>query len=160
MGYLNQYTRRRVAAILLAVLVIGGVGFLVYEVAGLGPPTPEEEAEEATREFFVAGAAGDYEKACSMMTGTTRETLERQFALLVAQEKIEGCSAILEVAAKEALADGELQVIEISVTGPEEEQRARVEIKRRIEGEGRLQRTVLLQEVGDGRWKISDPGFE
>ena len=89
------------------------------------------------------------------MTKTTRETLERQFALLVEEAKIEGCPAILEVAAKKALADAELEVLEVSVSGPN----ARVEIKRRIEGEGRLQRTILLQQV-EGRWKISDPGFD
>jgi Domain of unknown function (DUF4878) len=155
MGYLNQYTRRRVAAVLLVL----GIVVVALAIADLGPfsdpPTPEELAEDATREFFTAGAAEDYEKACSLMTKMTRETIERQFALLGAEENVEGCPAILEVAAKKALADGELEVLEISVSGPQ----ARVEIKRRIEGEGRLQRTVLLQEV-EGRWKIADPGFD
>jgi hypothetical protein len=156
MGYLNEYTRRRIAAVLLVAGILIGV-LALADAPPLfdDPPTPEELAEDAAHEFFDAGAAEDYEKACALMTKTTRETLERQFALLVAEENISGCPEILEVAAKQALADAEFQVLEISVSGPQ----ARIEMKRRIEGEGRLQRTVLLQQV-EGRWKIADPGFD
>jgi hypothetical protein len=153
MGYLNQYTRRRVAAVLLVVGIVVGV-LALTDAPPLfdDPPTPEELVEEATSEFFAAGASEEYVRACAQLTKASRETIERQFAALGTKEDVAGCPSILELVAKDVFGDLDYEVIEVSVSGPT----ARIEIKQRLEGQGRLQRSIQLQEESPGRWKISE----
>jgi hypothetical protein len=158
MGYLNEYTRRRVAAILLVAGIVVGV-LAITDAPPLfdDPPTRAELAEEAMRKFFAAGAEEDFERVCSLMTQQERQSWQNPVIALAAGLKDEkpSCPDALEAVAKDELADAELELLEVSVSGSQ----ARIEIKRRIEGEGRLQRTVLLQEV-EGRWRIDDPGLQ
>jgi hypothetical protein len=158
MGYLTEYTRRRVAAILLvAAIVVGALAATDAPPLFDDPPTREELAEDAMRKFFIAGAEQDFDRVCALMTIQERKSWQNPLIAIAAglDDEKPACPEALEAVAKDELADSELEVLEVSVSGSQ----ARIEIKRRIEGEGRLQRTVLLQEV-EGRWRIDDPGLQ
>lgn len=155
MGYLNPHTRRRIAASLLVI----GVVVAVLAIADLGPfadpPTQEERAQETVEEFFAAGAEGDFETFCGLLTRPARESIEVRAGALAAEQDLEGCTEILTALVGEQLEGSELTVVLTSVSGD----RARVETELKVKGEaGREQRSVLLQ-LADGEWRIYDPGF-
>ena len=155
MGYLDPHTRRRIAA---SLLVIGAV-VAVLAIADLGPfadpPTQEERAQETVEEFFAAGAEGDFETFCRLLTRAARESIEVRAGALAAEQDLEGCTEILTALVGEQLEGSELTVVLTSVSGD----RARVETELKVKGEaGREQRSVLLQ-LADGEWRIYDPGF-
>jgi hypothetical protein len=155
LGYLDEHTRRRVAAVLL---VLGAV-VAVLAIADLGPfsdpPTEEERAQEAVERFFAAGAEGDFEAFCGLLTRPAREAIEIRAGALAAEEGLEGCIEILDALVGRQLEGSELEITLSNVSGD----RARVETELRLAGRGgREQRSVLLQ-LTDGEWLIYDPGF-
>ena len=155
MGYLDETTRRRVAAILLGVVVV----VVALAVADLGPfsdpPTEEERAQESVESFFAAGADGDFKTFCTKLTKPARAGLESQGASLAAQQDLKGCDEILAALVGKQLKDSELKVTDVSVSG----NRGRVVVNLKVpDSRGHAQATVLLEET-DGEWLISDPGF-
>lgn len=156
MGYLDEYTRRRVAAVLLVV----GTVIAVLAIADIGPfsdpPTEAERAEETVVEFFAAAEAGDFDRFCDLLTKAAQQTIEVRAGAIAAEEDLKGCAEILGVLVAKELADSELVITLSNVSG----NRARVETELKLKGEpGRQQRTVLLEESPEGDWLISDPGF-
>ncbi|MGI9020252.1 MAG: hypothetical protein ACR2G3_06035 [Solirubrobacterales bacterium] len=156
MGYLDEYTRRRVAAVLLVV----GIVVAVLAIANVGPfsdpPTQEELAQETVEEFFAAARAGDFKTFCDLLTKAARQGIEVRAGAIAAQEDLEGCAEILGTLVGKQLEGSELRITLSNVSG----NRARVETELKLEGEpGRQQRSVLLEQSPDGDWKISDPGF-
>ena len=155
MGYLDEYTRRRVAAVLLAI----GLVIAVLAIADLGPfdnpPTQEELAQETVEDFFAAAAEGDFKTFCGLLTRTAREAIEVRAGAIAAEEGLKGCAEILDTLVGKQLEGSELEITLANVSG----NRARVETELKVKGEaGREQRSVLL-ELDDGEWLIYDPGF-
>jgi hypothetical protein len=153
---LDQYTRRRIAAVLLVL----GIVIAALAIADVGPfddpPTQEELAEEAVVEFFAAAEEGDYETFCDGLTKGARQSIEVRAGALAAEEGLKGCAEILEAFVGDQFAESELIITLSNVSG----NRARVETELKLKGEpGRSQRTVLLEQSPDGDWLISDPGF-
>jgi hypothetical protein len=155
LGYLDPYTRRRVAAILLIVgVVVAGIA-----IADVGPfsdpPTEEEQAADTVEEFFASAADGDFKTFCGLLTPPARNLIAQRAGQLAQEEGLEGCAEILRALAGKELAENELQITESSVSGD----RARVETELRVPGKkGVEQRSVLLQLYKD-EWLIYDPGF-
>jgi hypothetical protein len=153
---LDQYTRRRIAAVLLVL----GIVITALAIADVGPfddpPTQEELAEEAVVEFFAAAEKGDYETFCDGLTKGARQSIEVRAGALAAEEGLKGCAEILEAFVGDQFAESDLIITLSNVSG----NRARVETELKLKGEpGRSQRTVLLEQSPDGDWLISDPGF-
>jgi len=156
LGYLDAYTRRRVAAVLL---VIGAI-IAALAIPDIGPfsdpPTEEELAEETVEEFFAAAEEGDFKTFCDLLTKQASQSIEVRAGALAAAEDLNGCDEILGAFVGRQFADSELVITFSNVEG----NRARVEIELKLEGEpGRSQRSVLLEQGPDGNWLISDPGF-
>lgn len=154
MGELSDVTRRRIAAALLAVVVV--VGALAITDTGPfdDPPTEEERVADSVEDLFAAAAAGDFREYCSLLTSRARDVIRANAARLVEQGDVLRCDEILEVAA-EAFAGVRIRIIEVSVSG----NRARVEANlRRPDAAGAEPRTVLLERGEGGNWKVSDPG--
>lgn len=156
MGYLDEHTRRRVAAVLLVI----GVVVAALAIADLGPfsdpPTQEELAQETVEEFFAAAREGDFETFCGLLTGTARQGIEVRAGAIAAEEGLKGCAEILKALVGKQFEGSELTITLSSVSG----NRARVETELKMKGEaGRQQRSVLLEQDRDGDWLISDPGF-
>lgn len=156
LGYLDEYTRRRVAAVLLVV----GIVMAVLAIADLGPfsdpPTQEELAQETVEEFFAAARASDFQTFCDLLTKAARQNIEVRAGAIAAQENLQGCAEILGTLVGKQFEGSELRITLSNVSG----NRARVETELKLEGEpGRQQRSVLLEQSLEGDWKISDPGF-
>jgi Domain of unknown function (DUF4878) len=155
-GYLDEYTRRRVAAILLVVGVVVAA-LAIFDVGPFeNPPTQEELAEETVTEFFAAAEDGDFETFCDLLTKQARQGIEVRAGALAAEAGLKGCDQILKVLVGKEFADAEVVITFSNVEG----NRARVETEVKLKGEaGRQQRTVLLEQSPDGDWLISDAGF-
>jgi hypothetical protein len=155
MGYLDPYTRRRIAATLLIVgVVIAGLA-----IADVGPfsdpPTEEEQAADTVEEFFGSAAEGDFKTFCGLLTPPARSLIEQRAGQLAQEEGLEGCTEILRALAGKELGENQLTITESSVSGD----RARVETELKLAGKkGTEQRSVLLQ-LYKGEWLIYDPGF-
>jgi len=154
-GHLDEHTRRRIAAALLVI----GIVVAALAIADVGPfsdpPTDEERAQAAVERFFGAAADGDFKTFCALFTKEARVGVEQRAGALAAEQDLEGCEQILEALAGKQFRDSELNVVEVSVSGPS----ARVETELKLKGEpGKQQRSVMLTEV-DGKWRVSDPGF-
>ena len=155
LGYLDEHTRRRVAAVLLAI----GAVVAALAIADIGPfedpPTAEELASDTVREFFAAAEDGDFDTFCDLLTKPARQAIEVRAGAIAAEEGLEGCAEILEALAGKQFQDSELTITLANVEG----NRARVETELKLKGEpGREQRSVLLEQ-SDGEWLIYDPGF-
>jgi hypothetical protein len=155
LGYLDEHTRRRVAAVLLVI----GVVVAALAIADLGPfsnpPTEEELAEGTVEEFFAAAADGDFETFCELLTKPARQGIEVRAGAIAAEEGLNGCAEVLTTLVGKQLADSQVTITFSNVSGD----RARVETEIKIQGEaGREQRSVLLELTG-GEWLIYDPGF-
>ena len=157
LGYLDEYTRRRVAAVLLVI----GIVIAALAIADVGPfsepPTEEERAADAVEEFFAAATDGDFETFCGLLTKEARAAIELRGAALAAQtdKELKGCKEVLGTLVGKQFEGSELKITLSNVSG----NRARVETELKLKGEpGRQQRSVLLQEI-DGEWLIYDPGF-
>jgi Domain of unknown function (DUF4878) len=155
MGYLDPYTRRRVAAVLLIVGVLVA-GLAIADVGPFSdPPTEEEQAANAVEEFFGSAADGDFKTFCGLLTPPARALIAQRAGQLAQEEGLEGCADILHALAGKELKDNELEITESSVSGD----RARVETELKLPGKkGTEQRSVLLQ-LYKGKWLIYDPGF-
>ena len=156
LGYLDVYTRRRVAAVLL---VIGAV-IAALAITDTGPfsdpPTEEELAEETVVDFFAAAEQSDFKTFCDLLTKQASQSIEVRAGELAAAEDLNGCDEILGAFVGKQFADSDALVTFSNVEG----NRARVEIELKLKGEpGRSQRTVLLEQSPEGGWLISDPGF-
>ncbi len=155
MGYLDEHTRRRIAALLL---VLGAIviGLALADVGPFSdPPTEAELAQDTVEEFFAAAADGDFDSFCGFLTKPAREAIEVRAGAIAAEQELAGCAEILKAIAGEQFKDSELEIASSSVSGDQ----ARVETELKLEGEaGKEQRSVLLQRVRD-EWLIYDPGF-
>jgi ketosteroid isomerase-like protein len=155
MGYLDEYTRRRVAAVLLVI----GLVIVALAIADLGPfddpPTEAERVEQTVEDFFGAAREGDFQGFCGLLTKDARVLVEQRAAAIAEESGVSGCAEVLELLAGEQLADNQLEIEEVSISGYS----ARVETELKLTGEkGRSQRTLLLQRQDD-RWRITDAGF-
>ena len=155
MGYLDEYTRRRVAGVLLIVAAV----VAALAIADVGPfsdpPTEEEQAADTVEEFFASAAEGDFKTFCGLLTPPARNLIAQRAGQLAQEEGLEGCTQILRALAGKQLAKNELEITESSVSGD----RARVETEIKVPGKkGTEQRSVLLQ-LYKGEWLIYDPGF-
>ena len=155
MGYLDEHTRRRIAALLLVVGAIV-VGLAVADVGPFSdPPTEAELAQDTVEEFFAAAADGDFDAFCGLLTKSAREAIEIRAGALAAEQDLAGCAEILKAVAGKQFEDSELEIASSNVSGDQ----ARVETELKLKGEpGKEQRSVLLQLVRD-EWLIYDPGF-
>lgn len=152
MGYLDPYTRRRVAAVLLVI----GVIVAALAIADVGPfsdpPTEEERAEDTVERFFTAASEGDFDTFCGLLTKPAREAIEVRAGALAAKQDLKGCPEILEVLAGKQFKDSQLEITESNVSGDQ----ARVETQLKLQGEpGKQQRSVLLQ-LSKGEWLVED----
>jgi hypothetical protein len=155
LGYLDEHTRRRVAAVLL-VIVVAVAALAIGDVGPFeDPATQEELAADTVRDFFAAAEQGDFETFCGLLTRQARQAIEVRAGAIAAEEGLEGCSEILGVLAGKQFEDSELRITHSNVEG----NRARVETELKLKGQaGREQRSVLLEESGGG-WLIYDAGF-
>lgn len=156
LGYLDEYTRRRVAAVLLAITTV----VAVLAIADIGPfsdpPTQEELAQDTVEEFFAAGADGDFKTFCGLLTKSARSAVEVRAGAIAAEQGLEGCVEIFDALVGDQLKGSRLRVTLSSVSGD----RARVETEIQVKGGGgRQQRSVLLELAENGEWRIYDPGF-
>jgi hypothetical protein len=153
---LDEYTRRRVAAVLLVVVIV----ISALAIADVGPfedpPTQAALAEESVEEFFAAAEASDFQEFCDLLTKGAQQSIEVRTGAIAAEAGLKGCSEILKVFVGKQFADSDLVITFSNVEG----NRARVETELKLKGEaGRQQRTVLLEQSPEGDWLISDPGF-
>jgi hypothetical protein len=154
-GYLDPYTRRRVAAVLLIVgVVIAGLA-----IADIGPfsdpPTEEERAADTVEEFFDSAADGDFKTFCRLLTKPARAAIQQRAGALAAEQDLEGCPDILRAFAGKEFKGSELKIISSSVSGD----RARVETELRLSGSGGSEQRSILLQLYKGEWLIYDPGF-
>jgi hypothetical protein len=153
---LDEYTRRRVAAVLLVAGIVVAALAITDTWPFSDPPTEEELAEEAVVEFFAAAEQGDFASFCDGLTKGAQQSIEVRTAALAAEEGLKGCAEVLEAFVGDQFAGSELDITLSNVSG----NRARVETELKLKGEpGRSQRTVLLEQSPGGDWLISDPGF-
>jgi ketosteroid isomerase-like protein len=149
---MTDVTRRRIAALLL----VAGIAVGALAIADVGPfedpPTEEERAQDAVEEFFRAAAQGNSKKYCALLTDEARQELRVSAAQRLQINELPKCEEILDLLA-DAFKDSELTVRRVTVSG----NRARVEGRYRVAGQGAQPRTVLMVEV-DGVWRVSDPG--
>ena len=151
MGYLDPYTRRRVAAVLLVVGVIVA-GLAIADVGPFSdPPTEEERAEDTVERFFAAASDGDFDTFCGLLTKQARKQVEVGGGAIAAEEKLQGCAEILKGLAGKQFKDNQLRILSSNVSGDQ----ARVETKLKLEGEAGEQRSVLLQ-LYKGDWLVAD----
>lgn len=155
MGYLDPYTRRRVAAVLLVVGVIVA-GLAIADVGPFSdPPTEEERAADAVEEFFTSAAEGDFKTFCGLLTEPARAAIKQRAGALAAEQGLEGCPEILRAFAGKEFQGSELKVVSSSVSGD----RARVETELRLSGRGGSEQRSILLQLYKGEWLIYDPGF-
>jgi hypothetical protein len=155
MGELSDVTRRRIAAVLLAVCV--AVAALAITDTGpfSDPPTEEERVADAVDALFGAAADGDFAAYCDALTPRARDVIRANAARLVEAGDVLKCEDILGVAGKKAFAGVDVRIRDVSVSG----NRARVEANlKRPETSGIEPRTILLERSEAGEWKVSDPG--
>jgi hypothetical protein len=150
-GFLDPYTRRRVAAVLLVIgVVVAGLA-----IADLGPfsnpPTEEERAEDTVERFFAAASEGDFDTFCGLLTKQARKQVEVSGGAIAAEQGLKGCAEILEGLAGKQFKDSRLRIISSNVSGDQ----ARVETKLKLQGESGEQRSVLLQ-LSTGEWLVAD----
>ena len=149
---MSDATRRRVAAILL-VVVVALVALAVADVGPFSdPPTEEERAQSAVEDFFGAAADGDSKQFCGLLTADARQTLRVNTAQKLQTDELPGCADILDVLAQ-GFEGSSMTVTYVSVSGD----RARVEGSFRVAKSPAQPRTVLLVQEDD-EWRISDPG--
>ncbi len=149
---MSDVTRRRIAVLLL----VAGIAVGALAIADVGPfddpPTEEERAQAAVEEFFRAAAQGNSKKYCALLTDEARQELRVSAAQRLQINELPKCEEILDLLA-DAFKDSELTVRRVNVSG----NRARVEGRYRVSGQGAQPRTVLMVQV-DGVWRVSDPG--
>lgn len=152
MGYLDPYTRRRIAAVLLVlIVVVAGLA-----IADVGPfedePTEEERAADTVEQFFGAAADGDFNTFCNLLTKEARKSVEVRAGEVASEQNLAGCAEVLDALAGEQFKDSELRVVSSNVSGD----LARVETELKIPDEpGKQQRSVLLQ-LSEGEWYVQD----
>jgi len=151
-GYLDPYTRRRIAAVLLVV----GVIVAALAIADVGPfedePTEEERAADTVERFFGAAADGDFQTFCHLMTKEAREAIEVSAGEVAIEQNLDGCSEILDKLGGKQFKETELRVVSSNVSGDQ----ARVETELKLPDEpGKQQRSVLLQ-LSNGEWYVQD----
>ncbi len=149
---MSDVARRRIAALLLA--VVAGVAALAITDTGPfdDPPTREQEVQTTVERFFAAAAAGDSQVFCDLLTTDARQALRVNTAQQLEIDVLPKCEQILDRLSA-AFAGSTVQVKYVSVSG----NRARVETRYRSQERGAEPRTVLLLEE-DGVWHISDAG--
>ena len=130
----------------------------VLTIADLGPfsdpPTEEERVSETVERFFAAGAQGEFDDYCALLTDAARTTVEENATRLLGGNMELACPAVL-AAVPEAFAGLSARIREVAVSGP----RARVEANVKTKNtQGVEARTILLDQEPDGTWLISDPG--
>jgi hypothetical protein len=152
LGYLDPYTRRRVAAILLVIGVIVA-GLAIADIGPFSdPPTEEERAEDTVERFFAAASEGDFDTFCDLLTKPARQSIEVRAGAIAAEQKLDGCAEILNALTGKEFKDNKLKIISSNVSGDQ----ARVETELKLEDEpGRQQRSILLQE-SKGEWYVED----
>jgi hypothetical protein len=153
-GYLSEVARRRIAALLL----VAGIVVAVLAIADTGPfedpPTEEERVEATVEDFYAAATAGEFERYCSLLTQGARELVQRNAARLIEEAGRLSCKDIISVAAK-SFEGLKLRIREVSVSGI----RARVEADlKRPNVPGIESRTLYLERLDSGDWRITDPG--
>jgi hypothetical protein len=151
-GYLDQFERRRIAGILLIVVVI--VGLLAITDTGPvfdDPPTPAEAAQDSVESFFAAAREGDFARVCELLTRRARAYVQIAGAQLGGERKVRRCPAVLEAQSGETFRGTEAEIIRMRVSG----YRAVAETKLRSPGRDREERDIDL-ELEDGRWLIAD----
>ncbi len=154
MGYLTDVARRRIAAVILAVasvlaaMAISDTGFFS------DPPSDEQQASDAVREFFSAAASGDFDRYCDLLTDSARDSLRSTAARLLEEsdEKL-SCPDIASLA-KDRFAGLEVKVRQVVISG----NRARVEVLLKPPDQPSQFKTILLEMEDEGAWLISDQG--
>jgi hypothetical protein len=145
--------RRRIAALLL----VAGIAVGALAIADVGPfddpPTEEERVQDAVEDFFAAAAEGDGKAWCRLLTESARKQLEINLAQRLQTSESFGCVELL-VALKSAYKGSTVEVRSVSVSG----NRARAEVRFKLQDEPAQPRTLLLEEEKD-RWHISDPDY-
>jgi hypothetical protein len=150
-GYLDQYARRRIAAILL----VAGVAVGALALADTGPlfddpPTPQEQAQESVESFFAAAREGDFKRVCKLLTRRARAYVQILGTQLGGARKLRGCAEVLDTQFAEAFRGVEAEIIRMRVSG----YRAVAETKLRSPGKkGAEERPVQLQ-LEDREWLI------
>ena len=153
--YLSEVARRRIAALLLVV----GIAFTVLAITDTAPlfddpPTEEEQVQDAVETFYAAAIDGDFEAYCGLLTQSARELVQRNAARLIEEAGRLSCQDIVSVAAK-SFEGLNVRIREVSIQGI----RARVEADLKRPGEAGVEsRTLYLEQLDAGEWRISDPG--
>jgi hypothetical protein len=151
-GYLDEFARRLIAAILLIALVV----VTVLAVADAppffeDPPTAAERAQDSVESFFAAGREGDFERACELLTPQASAYVRVIGAQLGGQRKVRNCPAVLESQSGRTFRGTEVEIIRMRVSG----YRAVAETELRSPGKRPEERAVSL-ELQEGDWLIAD----
>ncbi|HEX2468663.1 MAG TPA: hypothetical protein VHJ54_10705 [Solirubrobacterales bacterium] len=149
---MSEYTRRRIAAVLLVV----GVLVVALAIADLGPfsdpLTEEERVQEAVESFFAAASDADFREFCSLMTKPQRERLVFRATALAETQDLSGCPEVVEAVVGDQFEGVSVVMDDVSVVGP----KARIEATLRFGGKaGNQPRTISLEEVDD-EWLVSE----
>ena len=150
MGYLDPVTRRRIAAVLLAL----GAVVATLAIANVGPfsnpPTEADRAQAALEDFFAAARKRDFTAACKLLTPPERSQIEIRAAALAGNRT--GCAEVLDSPLGTVLAKTAVDIQDVRVSGD----LAAIDAKLHTPGVKRVQyRTYKLQEQGTV-WRISD----
>lgn len=153
MGYLSEYTRRRIAVMIIALGAVVGVMAIANAGPFSDPPTEADRAEAALEDFFAAARDKDFQAACVLLTPTERRQVEIRAAALAGNKT--GCANVLNSPLGLALAQTRVDVRDVRVSGD----LAAVDAELRPPGVKRAQyRTYKLQLLGE-QWRISEVSF-
>lgn len=153
MGYLSEYTRRRIAVMIIALGAVVGVMAIANAGPFSDPPTEADRAEAALEDFFAAARDKDFQAACVLLTPTERRQVEIRAAALAGNKT--GCANVLDSPLGLALAQTRVDVRDVRVSGD----LAAVDAELRPPGVKRAQyRTYKLQLLGE-QWRISEVSF-
>jgi hypothetical protein len=152
---LSEVARRRIAALLLVV----GIAFAVLAVTDTAPlfddpPTEEERVQDTVESFYDAAIDGDFAAYCALLSQSARELVQRNAARLIEEAGRLSCQDIVSVAA-DSFKGLRLRIREVSISGI----RARAEVDLKRPGQADVEsRTLYLEKLDSGDWRVSDPG--
>ncbi len=156
-GYLDEATRRRIAAVVLALAVV----VVTLAVADVGPfsdpPTEAERAQATVEDFFAAANAKQYGRMCADLTPAIRQqVLARTLALLRGKAEVKDCGQALALQDK-LLAEragqplSQTRIVRVTdsrVSG----NLARVDVMLSFPGSKRPEAHTFPLQLVDGRW--------
>jgi len=148
----SEYTRRRIAALLLLAGIVVGVLALLDVGPFEDPPTEEERVQDVVEDLFASAASGDAKGFCELLTRDARRALTVRTAQQLRLNEAPKCVHALTLLSG-VFRGARVKVNLVSVSGPQ----ARAEVDLKLKGAEPEPRTVMLVQT-EGEWLVSDPG--